>query len=205
MKPLPDVTRALAKALIMALALATSACSLLGTPVQRNVISRPQEKIEPYIIGRDDELEVVVWQQPQLSGKVVVASDGTITMPLIGREQAAGLTPDQLKDDLQTRYVRYVNDANVTVRVTNAASHVFYVLGEVNKPGVYRLHSGEVLSQALAEAGGLGQYADASKIRILRHTGTDTVVLTVNYNFVRSGRDLSADVFVKPGDTISVP
>jgi polysaccharide export outer membrane protein len=178
---------------------------MLGTPLQKNVISRPPEQIEPDIIGRDDELEIVVWQQPQLSGKVVVAPDGTITMPLIGRVQAAGLTPDQLKDDLQTRYVRYVNDANVTVRLTNAASHVFYVLGEVNKPGVYRLHSGEVLSQALAEAGGLAQYADPSKIRILRHTGTDTVVLTVNYNFVRSGRDLSADVFVEPGDTISVP
>jgi polysaccharide export outer membrane protein len=82
---------------------------------------------------------------------------------------------------------------------------VFYVLGEVNKPGVYKLHSSEVLSQALAEAGGLGQFADPSKIRILRHKENETVVFTVNYNVVRSGGDVTADVPVEPGDTVSVP
>ena len=60
------------------------------------------------MIGSDDELEIVVWNQPQLSGKVIVASDGTIAMPLIGRVPAAGLTPDQLKADLEKRYTRYV-------------------------------------------------------------------------------------------------
>ena len=133
------------------------------------------------MIGSDDELEIIVWTQPQLSGKVTVASDGTIAMPLIGRVPAAGLTPDQLKADLEKRYVRYVHGANATVRVTDPASHVFYVLGQVNKPGAYKLHSGEVLSQALAEAGGLAEFADAGKIRILRHKENETVVLTVNY------------------------
>ena len=79
------------------------------------------------------------------------------------------------------------------------------MIGEVNKPGAYKLHSGEVLSQALAEAGGFGEFADPSKIRILRHKETETVVLTVNYNVVRSGGDVSADVPVEPGDTVSVP
>ena len=155
------------------------------------------------MIGSDDELEIIVWTQPQLSGKVIVASDGTIAMPLIGRVPAAGLTPDQLKADLEKRYARYVHGANATVRVSDPASHVFYVLGQVNKPGVYKLHSGEVLSQALAEAGGLGEFADAGKIRILRRKENETVVLTVNYNVVRSGGDLSADVPVEPGDTVS--
>ena len=79
------------------------------------------------------------------------------------------------------------------------------MLGEVNRPGVYKLHSGEVLSQALAEAGGLGQFADAAKIRILRHEDKETVVLTVNYVVVRSGGDVSADVPMEPGDTVQVP
>ncbi len=160
---------------------------------------------DPYQIGSDDELEIVVWNQPQLSGKVIVASDGTIAMPLIGRVPATGLTPDLLKADLEKRYARYVHGANVTVRVSDPASHVFYVIGEVNRPGAYKLHSGEVLSQALAEAGGFGEFADPSKIRILRHKETETVVLTVNYNVVRSGGDVTADVPVEPGDTVSVP
>jgi polysaccharide biosynthesis/export protein len=194
--------------LVVAISMSTASCSLFGgSPVHEKVVSHPEEKgaADPYQIGRDDELEIIVWTQPQLSGKVTVASDGTISMPLIGRVPAAGMTPDQLKADLEKRYARYVHGANATVRVSDPASHVFYVLGEVNKPGAYKLHSGEVLSQALAEAGGLGQYADAGRIRILRHKENETVVLTVNYNVVRSGGDVSADVPVKPGDTVQVP
>jgi polysaccharide export outer membrane protein len=194
--------------LAIAVSVSIDACSLFdGSPVHEKVVSHPEQKTaaDPYQIGRDDELEIIVWTQPQLSGKVTVASDGTISMPLIGRVPAAGVTPDQLKVELEKRYARYVHDANATVRVADPASHVFYVLGEVNKPGVYKLHSGEVLSQALAEAGGLGQFADAGKIRILRHKENETVVLTVNYYVVRSGGDVSADVPVEPGDTVQVP
>jgi polysaccharide export outer membrane protein len=200
---------ALTWTLFLAVTISTSiaGCSLFdGTPVHEKVISHPEAQTsDPYQIGRDDELDIIVWTQPQLSGKVTVASDGTISMPLIGRVPVAGLTPDQLKVELEKRYARYVHDANATVRVADPASHVFYVLGEVNKPGVYKLHSGEVLSQALAEAGGLGQFADAGKIRILRHKEKETVVLTVNYYVVRSGGDVSADVPVEPGDTVQVP
>ena len=198
------LTIAIVLAITASMSMALSGCS--SSAVREKVVPHEVAKSsDPYKIGSDDVLEIVVWNQPQLSGKVTVASDGTISMPLIGRVPAAGFTPDELKVDLEKRYVRYVHDANATVRVSDAASHVFYVIGEVNKPGAYKLHSGETLSQALAEAGGFGEYADASKIRILRHKETETVVLTVNYNVVRSGGDLSADVPVEPGDTVSVP
>ena len=151
--------------LALTIAMSMSGCSLFeGSPVREKVVQHPVAKTaDPYQIGSDDELEIVVWNQPQLSGKVIVASDGTISMPLIGRVPAAGFTPDELKADLEKRYTRYVHDPNATVRVSDPASHVFYVMGEVNKPGAYKLHSGETLSQALAEAGGFGEYADASK------------------------------------------
>jgi len=193
--------------LVVAISTSMAACSLFDSaPVREKVVQHPVAKTpDPYMIGSDDELDIIVWTQPQLSGKVTVASDGTIAMPLIGRVPAAGLTPDQLKADLEKRYARYVHAANATVRVSDPASHVFYVLGQVNKPGAYKLHSGEVLSQALAEAGGLAEFADPGKIRILRHKESETVVLTVNYNVVRSGGDVSADVPVEPGDTVQVP
>jgi polysaccharide biosynthesis/export protein len=193
--------------LAVAASISTVGCSLFSSaPVRERVVPHAVEKsADPYHIGADDELEIIVWTQPQLSGKVIVASDGTIAMPLIGRVPAAGSTPDQLKADLEKRYARYVHGANATVRVANPASRVFYVLGSVNHPGVYRLHSGEVLSQALAQAGGLGEFADAGKVRILRRKEKETVVLTVNYYVVRSGADPSADIPVEPGDTVSVP
>lgn len=193
--------------LAVTISMSLAACGLFNSsPVRQTVVPHPPEKnAGPYQIGSDDELEIVVWNQPQLSGKVIVASDGTIAMPLIGRVPAAGLTPDALKADLEKRYARYVHGANATVRVSDPASHVFYVLGSVNKAGAYKLHSGEVLSQALAQAGGFSEFADPSKIRILRHKENETVVLTVDYNVVRSGGNVTADVPVEPGDTVSVP
>jgi len=193
--------------LAAAISISASACSWFNSPPvhERVVPHRVAKNVDPYHIGADDELEIIVWTQPQLSGKVTVASDGTISMPLIGLVPAAGLTPEELKADLEKRYARYLHATNATVRVANPASRVFYVLGSVNKPGVYKLHTGEVLSQALAEAGGLGQFADPGKIRILRHNENETVVLTVDYYVVRSGGDVSADVRVEPGDTVTVP
>ncbi len=197
---------ALTGTILLAVTISMSMAACSSSSVRQTVVPHQAAKdADPYQIGSDDELEIVVWNQPQLSGKVIVASDGTIAMPLIGRVPANGLTPDLLKADLEKRYARYVHGANVTVRVSDPASHIFYVIGSVNKPGAFKLHSGEVLSQALAEAGGFGEFADPSKIRILRHKENETVVLTVNYNAVRSGGDVTADVPVEPGDTVSVP
>ncbi len=197
---------ALTGTILLAVTISMSMAACSSSSVRQTVVPHQAAKdADPYQIGSDDELEIVVWNQLQLSGKVIVASDGTIAMPLIGRVPANGLTPDLLKADLEKRYARYVHGANVTVRVSDPASHIFYVIGSVNKPGAFKLHSGEVLSQALAEAGGFGEFADPSKIRILRHEEDKTVVLTVNYNVVRSGGDVSADVPVEPGDTVSVP
>ena len=82
--------------LAAAISMSIAGCSLFDSaPVREKVVQHPAAKTaDPYQIGSDDELEIVVWNQPQLSGKVIVASDGTIAMPLIGRVPAAGQTPD---------------------------------------------------------------------------------------------------------------
>ena len=158
----------------------------------------------PYIIGADDVLDVIVWKQPQLSGKISVAGDGTITVPLIGRVAAEGLTCETLEKQLNKRLVKFIDDPEVTVRVADARSKVFYVVGEVHKPGVIRLQSGEVLSQGLATAGGLTDFANRSAIRIVRRTPAENVEMTINFKKVEEG-DLSADIPLEPGDTITVP
>jgi polysaccharide biosynthesis/export protein len=192
-------------AIFLVLAMATSGC-FGGTPVHTEVFAKPAESADvgPYKIGRDDVLDVLVWKQQQLSGRIRVGSDGTIMLPLIGQVKAAGLTTTELQTDLTARLGRFVHDPKVTVRIFDPASRVFYVLGEVSKPGMYKLMSGEVLSQALAAAGGPTEYANLRKIKIIRRGGDQQVEMTVNYSEVRGG-DLTADVQLERGDTIIVP
>jgi polysaccharide export outer membrane protein len=173
----------------------------------------PDTKTAPaaYVIGRDDVLNIIVWKQniivwkqPQLSGNVRVAGDGTVTVPLVGPVPVEGLTCDQLQADLVKRLTPYTQNPNVTVRIASANSQVFYVLGEVTKPGSYPLRSGEVLSQGLAQAGGFTVFADKSSIKIARRMHDQDIQMTVNYRHIEKG-ELKADIPLEAGDTITVP
>jgi len=135
---------------------------------------------------------------------MTVAEDGSIAIPLAGRVPAAGLTCEALEKRLHDKLAVFTDNPQVTVRVADPRSEVFYVVGEVHKPGIMRLHAGEVLSQGLAEAGGLTDFANRRRIRIVRRKPTQTVEVKVNYMRVEQG-DLGADVALEPGDTIMVP
>ncbi len=179
--------------------------SCASKTVETNVVNVAPPKAEPYLIGKDDVLNVVVWKQPQLTGNVTVAGDGTITMPLAGTVTAAGLTTQELQEKLTQKLSKDIHNPNVTVSVVTANSMVFYVLGQVHAPGVYPLHPGEVLSQGLAQAGGLTDFANAKAIRVVRRMPGKDLEMTVNYQRIEDDGDVQDDVVLRAGDTITVP
>lgn len=188
---------------VLALLLGLASCS--SQPVTVKEFDPPAAPSTPYVIGPDDQLSVIVWKQQQLSGDVTVASDGTITVPLLGSVKAAGLTCDQLAKNLTKGLAAYTKAPNVTVKVVAPNSRIFYVLGQVRAPGAYPLHSGERLAQALAQAGGLSEFADASKIHVLRRTAAGGSDITVDFHQVLTGTSASADIPIEAHDTITVP
>lgn len=179
--------------------------SCSSQPVVVKNFDPPAAASTPYVIGRDDQLSVIVWKQKQLSGDVTVASDGTITVPLLGSVKAAGLTCEQLAKNLTKGFTAYTRTPNVTVRVVSPNSRIFYVLGQVHTPGAYPLHSGERLAQALAQAGGLTEFANAGKIHVLRQTAGGGSDITVDFKQVLNGTSASADIPIEAHDTITVP
>jgi polysaccharide biosynthesis/export protein len=192
---------------VVALGLAAAALTLTSCArqaVETKVTTDTKMESAPYKIGKDDVIDVIVWKEPQLSGKVRVVADGTVTIPLVGPVPAEGLTCEQLQADLTKRLAQYTHNPNVTVRVAAPTSQVFYVLGEVTKPGSYPLRSDEVLSQALAQAGGFTTFADQSAIRIVRRTRDKAVEIVVDYRQVAQG-NLQADIPLQAGDTVTVP
>ena len=92
-------------------------------------------------IGSGDLLEVNVFGASDYTHVLRVADDGSITLPLIGQVQVAGLTSRELSSDLQKRLKQggYFNNPEVGVFVKEYASQGVSVLGEVQKPGVYPL------------------------------------------------------------------
>jgi len=177
----------------------------------QEVLSKKQAQAEVaadsdrYVIGSEDVLYIHVWKEETLSKTVSVRMDGKISMPLIDEIQATGLTPLQLKEILTERLKEFVGIPTVTVIVMEANSFKVYISGQVKSPGVYRLRSETTLAQIISMAGGLGEWANQSKIIVIRKENGKEKRFTINYKKIVKGEDLNSNIILKAGDTIIVP
>jgi polysaccharide export outer membrane protein len=159
-----------------------------------------------YRIGADDLLSINVWHEADLSRNVPVRPDGRISVPLVGDIQAAGKTALELQDDLTLAFSKFVKMPEVTVIVSDIRSRRVNVIGQVTRPGTYSLtHSMGVLD-ALAEAGGLRDFAKKKSIYVLRvmPDGTRRRLPYSYLDVLKGGRE-SLELILQPHDTVVVP
>jgi polysaccharide export outer membrane protein len=158
-----------------------------------------------YVIGTDDVLSIVYWKDKDMSADAQVRPDGRIALPLINEVQAAGLTPEQLREKITEESKKYMEDASITVVVRQINSRRAFITGEVNKPGPYPLTSATTVMQLISLAGGLREYANSKKIVIMRTVNGTPTSLPFNYKDVVAGKNLTQNIELKPGDTVVVP
>ena len=158
-----------------------------------------------YTIGVQDILNINFWREKEMSGDVVVRPDGKISLPLVNDIQAAGLTPDQLREQLVKAASKFVADANATVVVKEIHSRNVYITGQVAKPSTYPLTGDMNVLQLIALSGGLLEYADSKNIVIMRQEHGTTQYYKFNYKDVVKQKDVKQNLVLKPGDTVIVP
>jgi len=158
-----------------------------------------------YVIGIADDLQISVWKEPDLSGPVVVRPDGMITLPVINDVYVDGLTTKQVQDILTEKLKPVVNTPQVTVIVRNIRSRKVFLVGQVGHPGAVSLTGHETVLQVVAESGGIGPYAKAEKIYILRRTGGRQEKISFNYKKAIKGGDPKSDFPLESGDVIVIP
>jgi polysaccharide export outer membrane protein len=154
-----------------------------------------------YAIGIDDVLRIIVWDNKELEGDVIVRPDGKISFPLVGEIKAQGLTVPKLTEVLRERLSASVKNPNVSVMVKEIRSFRVYFVGRVVKPGVYPIKAGTPLLQALTLAGGTSEGADLPAAYIIR--GTQKIPMDLR-RLVQDG-DLSKNIKLEKEDTIVVP
>jgi len=158
-----------------------------------------------YVIGAEDVLYIHVWREETVTKTVSVRMDGMISIPLVDEIQAAGFTPLQLKEKLTGKLQDFVEAPNVTVIVMEANSFKVYFSGQVKTPGVLRLRTETSIAQAISMVGGFTDWANQSKIIIIRKEDGKEKRFTVNYKKIINGTDLKSNIILKSGDTIIVP
>jgi polysaccharide export outer membrane protein len=156
-----------------------------------------------YIIGVEDELQISVWREPELSTAVVVRPDGMITLPLINDVKAVGLKTEELQNVLMDKLKNFVNEPQVTVIVRSIRSRKVYLVGEVGHQGTYPLNGDMTALELLAAAGGVGPFAKADSIYILRDQNGKKFRIPFHYKKAVAGK--SENVTLQPGDVVVVP
>ena len=183
---------------------------LLASDAPASVPKKQQGESSPsgfeYHIGPGDVLQINVWKEPEASvPAVTVRSDGFISVPLLKEVPVCGLTPSDLEKLLTKKLSKLIRDADVTVVVKEIHSEVVYLIGGVKKEGPIPLQAPITVLQAIAQAGGLTDYAKRNKIYVLRQVNDVKTKIPFNYSAVLKGEHMDSNISLLPGDTIIVP
>lgn len=160
--------------------------------------------VETYRIGLQDELNVTVFREPDLSlEEVVVDVAGNFGMPLLGQIKAYGKTPKELEQEIQDALnARFLRNARVAVSVQKATSYTFSIAGEVKKPGTYAIPGRVSLLQSIAIGEGSTSRARLSEVLVFRTVDGKRYVARFNVANIRKGRELDPEL--QSGDLVVI-
>ena len=160
-----------------------------------------------YVIGAGDNLNIVVWRNPDLSMSVPVRPDGKMSAPLVEELPAQGKTPVELARDIEKRLATYVRDPIVTVLVSGFVgpySEQIRVVGEAARPQFLSFKQKMTLLDLMIVVGGLTDFADGNRA-IIQRTSEGNKQYSVRLKDLLKRGDLSANVEMRPGDILIIP
>jgi len=166
---------------------------------------QPAERNPRYQICRQDVLLLSFPLSPELNQKVTVQPDGYISLQSAGSIFIVGLTVDGVVSAVKKAYAGTLHDPIVNVDLVDFQKPFFTVLGQVGKPGQYDLRHEITVTQALAIAGGLASTSKTQAFLYRPISSTWAEVRQLKLKDILSGKNVSEDVQVRPGDMIFVP
>jgi polysaccharide export outer membrane protein len=156
--------------LSLLLLFAAPACASAGQYVWFAELPKTEQGVDTgdYVIGVGDSVNIRVYEQEGLSGEIKIRNDGKIGLPLAGEVVAAGKRPFDLSREIEQRLKEFIVSPRVVVNVTVAHPVSVTVVGEVGTVGTLTMDAPARLVDALAKSGGLNDFADTTKIFVLR-------------------------------------
>lgn len=158
------------------------------------------------LIKPGDAIEIIVPQNQELSGTVVVAPDGTVDFPAIQGLPVDGISLQRFQEILVAHLSRYTEITPlIMVRFSESYPIKVTVLGQVALPGLYPIANTATLQGAIGAAGGFIPGAQLSKIRLIRTENGEKTEKIVNMEQFYLNGDPSALPMLEDNDTIVVP
>ena len=165
-----------------------------------------------YVLGPNDVISISVYMHPELDvpvpsaigaeGGVLITSDGSVQLPLIGNIQLGGLTLAQAENRITSAYAQYVNNPEVAIEIQQAQSLRYYLLGAFSSPGVKYPGHQLTLLDALA-LGGTVNISDADLYQA--YVTQNSTKLPLDLHALLVDGDLTQNITLASGDTIVIP
>jgi len=144
------------------------------------------------VLHPTDQVQVKVYNEPEISGDYMIDGAGNISLPLAGQIRAAGLTVPALERTIASRLNRgLIKDPKVNVQISIYAP--FFIHGEVKQSGQFPYRPGMTVLDAVASAGGFTYRADERMVYV-RPAGAQREHVY----------PLTAPVPIRPGDNIRI-
>lgn len=158
-----------------------------------------------YKVGVGDILDISILQPERLNTTLTVSPDGAITFPYIGNVAVKDKTLARIQSSIQTNLANFMQNPVVTVSLKESKNRLFYVYGEVNRPGYFPLQENLTVLRAISMAGGFTKYGSANKVYVLRKKQSDSANEKIKVDIGGAmGGDSEKDINVEPGDVITV-
>ena len=166
-----------------------------------------------YRVGPQDILSITVWDHPELTipaGEFrtaeaaghLVAEDGTIFYPFVGKVRVAGLTLAEIRRVLTDGLSGQIRDPQLDVRIAAYRSQRAYIVGAVAIPGVQKITDIALTTlEAISRAGDVTIDSDMTNVTLTRDNVTYDIDLLAMYEY----GDLTQNVVLQHGDVLSVP
>ncbi len=166
-----------------------------------------------YRVGPQDILNITVWDHPELTipaGEFrtaeaaghLVAEDGTIFYPFVGKVKVAGMTLAEIRQMLTEALSDQIRDPQLDVRIAAYRSQRVYVVGEEEFPGVQPITDiALTILEAISRAGDVTEISDMTNVTLTRENVTYDIDLLAMYEY----GDLTQNVVLQHGDVLSIP
>jgi len=161
-----------------------------------------------YRVQPEDVLQITVYEHDDLKTMARVNSTGEISFPLLEKVKVAGLTVQEIEDNLSKALEKdYLVSAHVQVFIENYHVKQITVLGAVNLPGKYDMNTEKetTVLEAIAMAGGFTKVANLNRTRVIRIKGDKETTLPIRITDITKKGMKEKDIAIESGDIIFVP
>lgn len=207
MNPMSRIPRPLIRLAVAGLAALLAACGTVPGQHPPAPATAAGAADYSYVIGPGDNLNIVVWRNPELSMSVPVRPDGKVSAPLVEEIVAQGKTSVEMAREVEKALGKYVRDPIVTVIVTGFVgpySEQIRVVGEAARPQFLPFKQKMTLLDVMIAVGGLTDFADGNGATILRAADGNKQYSVRLKDLIKRG-DVSANVEMRPGDILIIP